>query len=76
MKYEKHSHNLNRNQEILHKEINDFEKGFPDGVYAGPTNPEEPILNTRAMLKYCREHGLDPEKMTKEQLKPFYVYRK
>jgi hypothetical protein len=58
--------------EQLKKETEEFEAGFPDGVYAIAPKKGETRINVPALFKYCRKHGKDPEKLTQEELKQFY----
>lgn len=60
--------------EKFRKEMEDFEAGFPDGVYVIPTGPNEPRIKVRAMYQYCREKGIDPESLTEEELEKFLIY--
>lgn len=63
-----------RRLEKLIKEMEEFEAGFPDGVYAIPPGPNEPRIKVREMYQYCREKGVDPEDLTEEELDKFLVY--
>lgn len=55
---------------LLRKEINDFERGFPDGVYAVPSQDNR-ILKTRALIAYCRENDLDVETVGRDIIERF-----
>jgi hypothetical protein len=59
----------------LRKKTEEFEAGFPDGVYAIPPKKGEPRINVPALIKYCRKQDKDPEKLTKEELEQFYNYK-
>lgn len=63
-----------RRLEKLIKEIEEFEAGFPDGVYAAPSSPNEPRIKVKALFEYCREKGVDPEDLTDEEREQFLVY--
>lgn len=52
-----------------------FDEAFPDGVYVVPLDKEEPLYNFRAIIAYCKEHGIDTADLTDEQLKMFEVKR-
>ncbi|PGK04571.1 hypothetical protein COC97_14715 [Bacillus anthracis] len=60
--------------EKLRREMEEFEAGFPDGVYAAPSSPNEPRIKVKALFKYCREKGIDPKDLTEEELEQFLVY--
>ncbi len=59
---------------IIKKEIDEFEQGFPDGVYAIPREKNEPRLNVRKMDAFCRENQIDPDQLTEKQMEQFYIY--
>ncbi|MTH55435.1 hypothetical protein GKZ89_18755 [Bacillus mangrovi] len=59
----------------LRKETEDFEAGFPDGDYAIPPNPSDPIINVPKMFKWCKKHGRDPESLSKKEMKQFFEYQ-
>lgn len=58
--------------EKLRKELEEFEEGFPDGVYTVSRDLNEPRLKVRTLCKYCEERGIKPEDLTVEELKQFY----
>lgn len=58
----------------LKREIEEFEAGFPDGVYAISSGPNEPRIKVREMYQYCREKGIDPEDLIEEELDKFLIY--
>lgn len=60
--------------EKLRKEMEEFEAGFPDGVYAGPSSSNEPRVKVKALFQFCREKGVDPEDLTDEEREQFLVY--
>jgi hypothetical protein len=57
----------------LRKETEEFEAGFPDGVYAIPPKKGDPKINVPAVLKYCKKHGKNPEQLTDEEIEQFIV---
>jgi len=59
---------------LLRKEIDEFESGFPDGVYAVPSQDNR-ILNTRAFIAYCRENDLVVETVGKDIIEMFMSVR-
>ncbi|QWH15576.1 hypothetical protein EXW38_30730 (plasmid) [Bacillus mycoides] len=61
--------------EKLRREMEEFEAGFPDGVYAVPSGPNEPRVKVKALFEYCREKGIDPGGLTDEEREQFLVYR-
>jgi Ribonuclease G/E len=60
--------------EKLRREMEEFEEGFPDGVYTAPSSPNEPRIKLKEMYQFCREKGIDPEDLTEEELEQFLVY--
>ncbi|PFZ83055.1 hypothetical protein COL70_28910 [Bacillus pseudomycoides] len=60
--------------EKLKREMEEFEAGFPDGVYAARSSPNEPRIKVKALFEYCREKGVDPEDLTDEEREKFLVY--
>ncbi len=60
---------------VLRKKMEEFEDGFPDGVYAVPPSPKEPILNVPKMYAYCKEHNIKPDKLSKKEMEQFLEYK-
>ncbi|EJR41430.1 hypothetical protein IIK_05811 [Bacillus cereus VD102] len=60
--------------EKLRREMEEFEAGFPDGVYAAPSTPNEPRIKVKALFEYCREKGIDPGDLKDEEREQFLVY--
>lgn len=63
-----------RRFEKIKREMEEFEAGFPSGVYVIPSGPNEPRIKVREMYQYCREKGIDPEDLTEEERDKFLVY--
>lgn len=63
-----------RKREKLIKEMEEFESGFPDGVYVAHSSSNEPIIKLKEMYQYCREKGIDPNGLTEEEREQFLVY--
>ncbi|MGR5976105.1 hypothetical protein ACT7DE_18480 [Bacillus paranthracis] len=57
-------------------EMDEFEKGFPDGVYTAPSDKNEPRVKVKALFKYCNERGLKPKDLSDEEREQFLVYPK
>lgn len=55
-------------------ELDEFEKGFPDGVYVKPSSKKEPRVKVKALFKYCNERGVEPKDLTDEEREQFLVY--
>ena len=53
----------------------DFDKGFPDGIYAIPKGNDSPSYNVRALDKYCSDRGIDASQLTPEELSSFEIPR-
>ncbi|MED1042502.1 hypothetical protein P4T62_28635 [Bacillus mycoides] len=60
-----------RKFEKLKREMEEFEAGFPDGVYAIPSDPKSPRLKVHELYAYCKEHGRDPESLTEKEMEQF-----
>jgi hypothetical protein len=58
----------------MRKDIDKFDNAFPDGVFAFPAPTDAPKVKIRALDKYCKEHGVEPNELTEEEVKPFLVY--
>ncbi|WP_088266023.1 hypothetical protein [Bacillus mycoides] len=63
-----------RRLEKLRREMEEFEVGFPDGVYVAPSSPNEPRIKVKALFEYCREKGIDLKDLTDEEREQFLVY--
>ncbi|MBT2757908.1 hypothetical protein J7E71_18685 [Mesobacillus foraminis] len=59
---------------MLREDIDKFENAFPDGVFAFPPDPKAPKVRIRALDKYCREKGIKPVDLSKEEMERFLVY--
>lgn len=64
------------NESNFYKRIEEFEKGFPDGVYATPDSKDEPRIKIRAMDAYCRKKNIEPHQLTEIEVKQFFIYPK
>jgi len=56
---------------MLRKEMEHFERNFPDGVYAIPREKDAPKVKVRALFDFCQKHGIAPEELTSTQMEPF-----
>lgn len=56
------------------RRIDDFDNAFEDGLFAVPKRKGEPDYNILAVLRWCREHNVDPKTLTDEQLKQFEIH--
>ncbi|WP_336769872.1 hypothetical protein [Bacillus bombysepticus] len=63
-----------KESEEIRKEMEEFEEGFPDGVYTAPFSPNEPRLKVRELYIYCREKGINPSELTPKEAEQFIVY--
>lgn len=61
--------------EKMIKEIDAFDDAFPDGIFCIPRIPGEPRVKVRALWNYCKEKGVDPEDLSKEEMEQFLEYR-
>ncbi|MEX3713350.1 hypothetical protein ABFV99_13180 [Cytobacillus horneckiae] len=57
----------------LLREIDEFEKGFPDGVFVDPKGKNEPKINFRALSRYCSEKGVRPADLTETERAQFII---
>lgn len=62
---------IRKDENLIRKEIEEFENGFPDGVYAIPRDPKAPKVKVRALHDYCKEKGIKPEDLAVEEMKQF-----
>lgn len=62
---------IRKDENLIRKEIEEFENGFPDGVYAIPHDPKAPRVKVRALNDYCKEKGITPEDLTAEEMEQF-----
>ncbi|MCU5076999.1 hypothetical protein OB985_05330 [Bacillus cereus] len=58
----------------LLNEMDNFEKGFPDGVYVAPSSKEQPRVKVKALFQYCNERGIEPKDLTEQEREQFLVY--
>lgn len=63
-----------KKNEKLKREMEEFETGFPDGVYVAPSSSDEPRIKLKEMYQFCRGKGIDPEDLIEEELEQFLVY--
>ena len=62
---------ISKDENVIRKEIEEFENGFPDGVYVIPRDPKAPKVKVRALHNYCKEKGIRPENLTSEEMEKF-----
>ncbi|TCN21203.1 hypothetical protein [Mesobacillus foraminis] len=74
LKQAQNGYTLKRSDTMLREEIEKFDNAFPDGVFAFPPSPEAPKVRIRALDKYCREKGITPRDLSKEEMEQFLVY--
>lgn len=60
--------------EKMKKEIEEFEAGFPDGVYAIPSGPNDPKIRVHELFAYCKEKSVNPENLTEKERDQFLYY--
>jgi hypothetical protein len=58
----------------LIKEIEDFDNAFPDGIYAVPRNPKEPRAKVRTLWDYCKQKGVEPKDLSREEIEKFLEF--
>lgn len=58
----------------LIKEIEKFDTAFPDGIYVVPPNPREPRVKVRALWDYCKQKGVEPKDLSREEIEEFLEY--
>lgn len=63
---------IHKDKEQLRKEIEEFEAGFPDGIYAIPRDPQQPNVRVRALHDYCKATGKTPMELTEEEMERFF----
>lgn len=62
---------IRKDEDLILKDIEEFEEGFPDGVYAIPRDSKAPRVKVRALHDYCKEKGITPEDLTAEEMEQF-----
>ncbi|MBJ8108954.1 hypothetical protein JDS99_04655 [Bacillus cereus group sp. N6] len=67
-------HNIKKVRDAVLKEMDEFEKGFPDGVYVKPSSKKEPRVKVKALFQYCNERNIQPNDLTEEEREQFLVY--
>ncbi|MGO4889931.1 hypothetical protein ACJ2A9_19480 [Anaerobacillus sp. MEB173] len=57
------------------KQLGKFDEAdiFPDGVFAFPPTSEEPKVKIRALGEYCKQKGVTPDQLSKEEIQQFLV---
>jgi hypothetical protein len=58
-------------EDMIRKDIEDFDDAFPDGLFAIPRNPKEPRVKVRALHDYCKAKGITPSELTKDEMEQF-----
>jgi hypothetical protein len=58
----------------LIKEIEEFDNAFPDGIYVVPPNSKEPRVKVRALWDYCKQKGVEPKDLSREEIEEFLEY--
>ncbi len=74
LKQTQKGYTLKRSDTMLREDIDKFDNAFPDGVFAFPPDPNAPKVRIRALDKYCREKGIKPVDLSKEEMERFLVY--
>lgn len=59
----------------LIEKMDEFEKGFPDGVYVNSDNEKMPRINMRALSRYCSERGTKPKDLTDKEMEQFILLK-
>ena len=54
----------------IEKLMSEYDHLHPDGKYVVPGGPP-PRIHFRDMSKYCKERGIEPKDLTKEEMKQF-----
>jgi hypothetical protein len=62
---------MHKDGDLIRKDIEKFEEGFLDGVYAIPRDPKAPKVKVRNLHDYCKEKGIKPEDLTVEEMEQF-----
>ncbi|MCC0567095.1 hypothetical protein [Brevibacillus borstelensis] len=55
------------------KYIDEFDDGFPDGIFSIPRNPNQPRVKVRALYQYCIEKGVTPQELSEAEMERFLV---
>jgi len=66
--------NEEKDREKLRKQIQEFDDGFPDGVFLAPHRGKyNKEIKLRALLDYCKEHNLNVETIGDDIIEKFTV---
>lgn len=59
----------------LIEKMDEFEKGFRDGVYADSNKEKMPRINMCALSRHCSERGIKPKDLTDKEMKHFILHK-
>lgn len=48
-----------------------FDDGFPDGMFTKPYSANQRKVKVRALFDYCKEKGVEPNKLTEQEMGQF-----
>lgn len=55
------------------RKLDDFDKGFPNGVFADAGKEEIPRINMRSLSLYCSKQGIKPKELTNKEMQKFIL---
>jgi hypothetical protein len=58
-------------KKMMIKDIKQFDDAFPDDVYAIPRPENEPKVKVRSLYDYCKQKGVTPQELSKEEMERF-----
>lgn len=67
-------HTDNKVGDQLIEKMDEFDKGFPNGVFADSGNQIMPKINMRALSRYCSERDIKPKDITEEEMEQFILH--
>ena len=70
----KKGHTDNKVGGKLSEKMDEFEKGFPDGVFADSSKEKMPRINMRALSRYCSNKGIRPKDLTDKEREQFILH--
>lgn len=51
--------------------LNRFEEGFQDGVYAIPRGKQDPSVKVRTLYEFCKENNVNPGELSEKEMEQF-----
>lgn len=59
---------------VLRWAIEDFEEGFPDGVYVVPSDAKDTKIRVKDLFEYCKKNWVRPKDLADKEREQFIIY--